>query len=51
MSINRKFKAWDAYCDFYRQVSRDTDAGFQAMFGEKFALAYEEQMRRMKVLK
>jgi type VI secretion system FHA domain protein len=51
MSVNKKFKAWDAYCEFYTQVTRDTDASFQTMFGENFALAYEEQIRRLTRLK
>lgn len=51
MSVNRKSRAWDAFGEFYARTARDTDGGFQNLFGENFALAYEDQIRRLSMLK
>jgi type VI secretion system FHA domain protein len=51
LSINRKSRAWESFCEFYSQAMRDPDASFQNLFGENFALAYEEQIRRLSMLK
>ena len=51
LTINRKSRAWDAFCDFYAKTVRDADSSFQNLFGENFALAYEEQIRRLSMLK
>jgi type VI secretion system FHA domain protein len=51
LSINRKSRAWEAFCEFYEQAVRDPDSSFQNLFGENFALAYEDQIRRLSMLK
>ena len=51
MSVNRKSRAWDAYCEFYKKVTRDADSSFQTLFGEEFARAYEEQVQRLNALR
>jgi len=51
LTINRKSRAWDAFCEFYERTVRDADGSFQNLFGENFALAYEEQIRRLSLLK
>ncbi len=51
MSVNKKSRLWDAYCEFYKQVTRDPDSSFQTLFGEEFARAYEEQIRRLSDLR
>ena len=51
LTLNRKSRAWDAFCEFYDQTARDADSSFQNLFGENFALAYEEQIRRLSLLK
>ena len=38
---------WDMYKDLYDDMTQDADANFQRLFGEEFARAYEEQMRRL----
>ena len=50
ISGSRKSHAWDAYCEFYKKVTRDEDSSFQTLFGEEFARAYEEQIRRLTAL-
>jgi type VI secretion system protein len=51
LSINRKSRAWEAFCEFYERAARDPDTSFQNLFGENFALAYEDQIRRLSMLK
>ncbi|VAW79438.1 Uncharacterized protein ImpI/VasC [hydrothermal vent metagenome] len=50
MSVNRKSRAWEAYCEFFKKVTRDADTSFQTLFGEEFARAYEEQIQRLTAL-
>ena len=42
-----KGRFWEMYCDFFEELTQDADANFQRLFGDKFAQAYEEQMRRL----
>lgn len=51
MSVNRKSRAWDAYCEFFSKVTRDSDSSFQTLFGEEFARAYEDQIQRLTALR
>jgi type VI secretion system protein len=51
MSVNKKARNWEAYCEFYSKVTQDADSSFQQLFGEHFAIAYEEQIRRLSLLK
>jgi len=51
MSVNKKARNWEAYCEFYSKVTHDADSSFQQLFGEHFAIAYEEQIQRLSLLK
>ena len=39
----RRAKLWDAFCAAYKEIARDADSDFQAVFGREFARAYNEQ--------
>ena len=47
ISISGKSRYWDLYRELYEEWTQDADLNFQRLFGEKFAQAYEEQMRRL----
>ena len=47
ISLAGKGRYWDLYRDLYEEWTQDADLNFQRLFGEKFAQAYEEQMRRL----
>lgn len=49
--IAGKGKYWDLYRDLYEEWTQDADLNFQRLFGDKFAQAYEEQMRRLTVVR
>lgn len=42
-----KLRYWDQYRERMRAIARDPDASFHQLFGEAFARAYEEQLRRL----
>ncbi len=39
----RRAKLWEAFCAAYKEIARDADSDFQAVFGREFARAYAEQ--------
>jgi len=39
---------WELYRERLAQMTRDPDACFSSLFGEEFARAYEEQLKRLK---
>ncbi len=45
---NRKAKLWDRLVELYKEMSNQADDDFQRLFGEKFGVAYEEQMHRLR---
>ncbi len=49
LAANRKAKMWDHLLALYRQMSSEADDDFQRLFGEKFAIAYEEQTTRLRM--
>jgi type VI secretion system FHA domain protein len=49
MASSRKAKMWDRLVVLYGEISREADDDFQRLFGEKFASAYEDQVKRMRV--
>ena len=51
VSVGRNSRAWVAYCEYYTNVTRDVDSSFQTLFGEEFARAYEEQIKRLTALR
>ncbi|GGC78449.1 type VI secretion system-associated FHA domain protein TagH [Undibacterium terreum] len=48
LAANRKAKMWDRLVDLYKEISSEADDDFQRLFGEKFAIAYEEQIQRLR---
>jgi type VI secretion system protein ImpI len=44
---SRKARLWDDYLDAYRMLSADEDETFRRLFGDAFARAYEEHLRRL----
>ncbi|MNC86284.1 hypothetical protein D3C83_19310 [compost metagenome] len=48
LSVPAKLRYWDLYRERIRDMVRDPEASFRELFGEEFAKAYEEQLRRLK---
>jgi len=48
LASNRKAKMWDRLVELYGEMTREADDDFQRLFGEKFGVAYEEQVRRLR---
>lgn len=48
LAVNRKAKMWDGLVELYEKISREADDDFQRLFGEQFAVAYEEQIQRLR---
>jgi type VI secretion system protein len=48
LMANRKAKLWDRLVELYKDMSNEVDDDFQRLFGEKFGVAYEEQMQRLR---
>ncbi|QBE66699.1 type VI secretion system-associated FHA domain protein TagH [Pseudoduganella lutea] len=45
---NRKARMWDRMVELYDRLAVEADEDFQRLFGEAFAVAYEEQVRRLR---
>lgn len=45
---NRKARMWDRMVELYERLAVEADEDFQRLFGEAFAVAYEEQVRRLR---
>lgn len=43
-----RFRYWHQYRNRFRELTRDADASFRELFGERFAEAYDEQLKRLK---
>jgi type VI secretion system FHA domain protein len=43
-----KSRYWDQYCEMIRDMVRDSESSFRQLFGDEFASAYEEQLKRLK---
>jgi type VI secretion system FHA domain protein len=48
LSVPAKLKYWDLYRELREEIMKDPEASFRELFGEEFAKAYEEQLRRLK---
>ena len=48
LSVPAKLKYWDLYREMRDEMMKDPEASFRELFGEEFAKAYEEQLRRLK---
>ena len=44
----RKARMWDRLVALYGELARDADEDLQRLFGEKFSVAYEEQVARLR---
>jgi len=51
LPTHRKARMWDRMVELYREVSSEADHDFQRLFGERFAEAYEEQVRVLREAK
>ena len=49
ISMPAKLRYWDLYRDSFKAMLKDRDANFLKLFGEEFARAYDEQLKRLKV--
>ncbi len=47
-TASRKARLWDRMVELYGQMALEADEDFQRLFGEAFAVAYEEQVRRLR---
>jgi type VI secretion system FHA domain protein len=43
-----KLRYWDLFCERRQQMLKDPETTFRKLFGEEFARAYEEQLKRLK---
>ena len=43
LPATRRAKLWEAFCAKYKDIARDADSDFQAVFGDEFARAYTKQ--------
>lgn len=48
LPINRRARLWDLYTELYREIAREAEDDFHALFGREFLRAYEEQVERLK---
>ena len=49
LSVPAKLRYWDLYRDRCRDMVKDPETSFRELFGEEFAKAYEDQLKRLKV--
>jgi type VI secretion system FHA domain protein len=47
-SMTARLHYWELYRDRHEELSKDPEATFRRLFGEEFAKAYEEQLRKLK---
>jgi type VI secretion system protein ImpI len=48
LSLPARLRYWDLYRERFHDMVRDQEATFRRLFGDQFAEAYEEQLRRLK---
>jgi len=48
LPIGTKFRYWQLYAELFEQLATEHDGGFQQLFGEAFAGAYESQFNALK---
>jgi type VI secretion system FHA domain protein len=48
VSMPAKLRYWELYRDWIHDMVRDADTSFRELFGNEFARAYEEQLKRLK---
>ena len=47
LPVNKKAKNWEMYEEFYKKMTETMKDDFQNVYGEEFAKAYEEQVRKL----
>jgi predicted component of type VI protein secretion system len=45
--IGARSKLWDMYCAAFEDMEKDGEASFQNLFGEEFARAYHDELKRL----
>ena len=48
LGVTTRLRYWDLYRERQEAMAKDPEATFRRLFGEEFAKAYEEQLRRLK---
>ena len=48
LGVTAKLRYWQLYRDRHEALVKDPEATFRRLFGEEFARAYEEQLKRLK---
>jgi type VI secretion system FHA domain protein len=48
LSVPAKLRYWDQYSEKFHDMVRDPETTFRELFGEEFAKAYEEQLRKLR---
>ncbi|MGC8477536.1 MAG: type VI secretion system-associated FHA domain protein TagH, partial [Acetobacteraceae bacterium] len=44
---SRKARTWELFCNTYKDIAREAEDDFQAVFGREFARAYDAQIRKL----
>jgi type VI secretion system FHA domain protein len=48
VSMPAKLRYWDLYRERMQELLKDADGGFRELFGDAFAAAYDDQLKRLK---
>jgi type VI secretion system FHA domain protein len=48
LNVAPKLRYWDFYRDLHEELLKDPEVTFRRLFGDAFAKAYEEQLKRLK---
>lgn len=48
VSMPARLRYWELYRDWIHDMVRDADTSFRELFGDEFARAYEQQLKRLK---
>ena len=48
VSMPARLRYWELYREWIHYMVRDADTSFRELFGDEFARAYEEQLKRLK---
>jgi type VI secretion system protein len=51
LPAGKKARAWELYTEVYKELAREAEDNFQALLGEEFARAYEEQIQKIDKLR
>lgn len=51
LSFGSGGRYWESFEEFYKELTADDDDCFRRLFGDQFARSYEEQLKRLRLLK